>query len=94
MMTLKLRNNLFHFVYDSHIIEPFGEFVQFYLVLEGEIIRIFSYLGKHDLGMNRCFCIFFSGNEFFIEFLTIAKTSEFYLDILGSRGLCCLVTGS
>ena len=85
MLTLKLRNNLLHLLDDGHIIEAFGEFVELYLVLEGEVVGVFTHLGNHDLWMMCWLGILFGGKEFLEEFLAIAKTGEFYLHILGSR---------
>ena len=85
MLTLKLRNNLLHLLDDSHVIEAFGKFVELYLVLEGEVVRVFAHLGNHDLWMVGWFGVFLGGKEFLEEFLAIAKSGEFYLHVLGSR---------
>ena len=78
-------DNFFHFLDDSHIIEAFGEFVKLDFVLQSEVIRVFAHLGNHDLRVMGWLGVLLGGKEFLEEFLTIAKTREFYLDILGSR---------
>ena len=64
MLTLKLRNNLLHLLDDGHIIEAFGEFVELYLVLEGEVVGVFTHLGNHDLWMMGWLGILFGGTYF------------------------------
>ena len=59
--------------------------MEFYLVLEGEVVRVFTHLGNHDLGVMGWLGVLLGGKEFLEEFLAIAKAGEFYLDILGSR---------
>ena len=85
MLTLELWYNLLHLLDDSHIIEGFGEVVEFYLVLEGEVVGVFTHLGNHDLWVMGWLGVLFGGKEFLIEFLAIAKTGEFYLHVLGAR---------
>ena len=85
MLTLELWHNLLHLLDDSHIIEGLGDLVEFYLVLEGEVVRIFTHLGNHDLWMVGWFGVFLGGKEFLVEFLAIAKTSVNDLYIFGAR---------
>ena len=59
--------------------------MEFYLVLEGEFVRVFTHLGNHDLRMYGWLGVLLGGEEFLIEFLSIAKTGEFYLYVFGSR---------
>ena len=85
MLTLKLRNNLLHLLDNCHVIEALGEFVELYLVLEGEVVRVFTHLGNHDLWVMGWLGVLLGGKEFLEEFLTIAKSGEFYLYVLGAR---------
>ena len=84
MLTFKLWYNILHLLDDGHIIESFGEVVEFYLVLKGEVVRVFTHLGNHDLGVMGWFGVLLGGKEFLLEFFAITQSREFYLYVLGS----------
>lgn len=85
MLAFKFWDNFLHELDDSHVIEAFGEFVELYLVLEGEVVRVFTHLGDHNLWVMGWLGVLLGGKELLEEFLTIAKAGELYLYVLSSR---------
>ena len=84
-MTFVFWYNLLHFLDYCHVVEALGELVEFDFVFEGEFVRVFADFGYHDFRVVRRFGVLFGGEEFFIEFLAVAESGEFNLDVLGSR---------